>query len=205
MRPGRLPVRWKSLALAVHRRGRVKKPMHHNYLRIAALVPLVGCLVVAVAPATEPWKGPDHLGKARLGMSLAEVQKAYPGLAVDKQEPEASGDLAITLGKVDSEHLPSLGTCALHFQFLDDKLYQIQARCQTEPEKLEQSLVSSFGPAHFKREEPPIWYWRSTATTLIYRRDQRQISLSDNSWAPALFSRALRGTIPRRSPEPTPQ
>lgn len=157
-----------------------------------------GILGLLAAPtigwASEPWKGPDHLGKARLGMSLSELRTRYPNLQVIQPPGAASGpeDIATTLAEVENERIESLGRCSLRFQLLNDKLYQVQARCDRKAEELEAHLRKAYGPPHFTREEPLTWYWRSSASTLIYSREQRQISLADNSWAGALFYRALR-------------
>lgn len=185
----------------------VKRTMLCDCLRgLTRLVAVCASLLPAVGSATEPWKGPEQLGRARLGMSLAELQKVYPQLIIEHQRNEPTpGELSVTVAKVPRERLDNFGNCAVDFQLLNDKVYQIQARCETASEKLERALVSTFGAPHFKREEPRVWYWRSSSSTLTYSPERRQISLADNSWGPTLFLRALRGPAPGATPQPTPQ
>lgn len=173
----------------------------------------LACLVVlelfagrSATLGNEPWKGPDRLGKARLGMSLAELKEAYPSLDEDRFHSETvGGDLKKTSVQVTDELVEPFGKCDVKLEFLNEKLYQAQARCAARAEELEKKLVTTYGPAQLKREEPVIWYWRDAARTLIYSREQRQISLADNSWAVVLFSRALKASATGApAPQPTP-
>jgi hypothetical protein len=188
-----------SLDLFVLLRGR------RGWGRSASGAALVLLLVTHCVTTLAAQELPLGLDKARFGMSLAELEKLYPGLQVAARPATPSaGDLATTVAELASASVEPFGTCSLHFTLLNDKLYQVQARCQTPPEVLEERLVKRFGVAHFKREEPVIWYWRNTATTLTYSRSERQISVADNAWAGALFQRALRGGASAAAPATHP-
>lgn len=171
------------------------------------LIALALFFALPASAQQEGWRGTDRIGKARLSMSLSEIEQEFPSVRTTQTPTtqKLGSDLTSTVIEVPDQQIPPFGKCHLRLQLLNDKLYQVQARCDAATEKLERELVALYGPAHFKREEPVIWYWRNTQCTLTYSQKDRQISLADNSWAPALFSRALRGAATAApAPQPTP-
>ena len=161
---------------------------------------------VAVLAATPRPPLPRGFGKAKFGMSVAQVRRLYPAL-----QPAQGGGAAY----FNSPHLtryliPRVNVTGLkqrvnvELRFWKDQLWTVIVYYGTNPfEEVVQSLSRQYGQATTRGNDPS---WEDSHTTIITAPGQAWYSFSDNAISkdPQEVLRNLLEALQGRRPAPQP-
>jgi hypothetical protein len=98
---------------------------------VFAAILLFALAAAAVTAAEVKFREPTGYGKAKFGMSAAQVKKLYPKLEPAKATAEAAGNAQQLLAVyfLEDQRVGPLKQCKVEFRFYKDELYEIQFRC----------------------------------------------------------------------------
>lgn len=118
---------------------------------------------------------PRGFGKARFGMTVAEVKKIYPAMkSVGDPTPEVAALLAIYT--LEGQSVYSLKPCAVTFQFNPERLHHIALNCGTDM-KVITVLEKRFGEP--TQGMPNNVFWISNSTTVSLNVKSRSFAFID--------------------------
>src|SRR5262249_9783130 len=112
----------RALVQVTHATGRGRRRS-----RPAGLAALA--VLVATTSAVASSGVPVGFGDARFGMAPDAVKRIFPALTQIPGIPSAG----IASARLDGQTFATLSPCELTFNFLDDKLYEIQFDCGRDP------------------------------------------------------------------------
>ncbi len=151
--------------------GDAPPPHHLRLARAAALGVLLSAFAGAAgagAPAL-----PDGFGPIRFGMSVEEVRKLRPALAPRQTAGAApapasavGSPLALESFELADEAVLGLRPCRVGLRFANDRLYQLDFRCDRPGGEVKRALLAAFGPARSAVGSYVHWLTRSRAVTV---------------------------------------
>jgi hypothetical protein len=120
---------------------------------------------------------PHGFGKARFGMSVAEVRTIYPAMtATGSPSPEAAALLAVYT--LDGQSVYGLKPCVVTFQFNPERLHHIAFNCGKDI-KVITALEKRFGDA--TQGMPNNAFWVGDSTTVSLNVKSRNFAFIDKS------------------------
>lgn len=118
---------------------------------------------------------PHGFGKARLGMTVAEVKKIYPAMkAMGNPTPEVAALLAVYT--LDDQSVYGLKPCTVTFRFNPERLHHISFNCGTDM-KVVTVLEKRFGEP--TQGMPNNVFWISDSTTVSLNVKSRNFAFID--------------------------
>lgn len=127
---------------------------------VATLAILLLGVQVALALTNEP----RGFGKARFGMSVAEVKKIFPAMKeMVNPKPEAAALLAVY--KLENQSVYGLKPCIVRLQFDPEKLYQVSFDCGRDI-KVTAALQKQLGNPTQTGENAAFWIGDKTTISL---------------------------------------
>src|ERR1041385_6731935 len=148
-----------------------------NILMSSAVLLLGGVLAASTARAAEH-REPDGFGKAKFGMSLVEIQKAYPPLRDASGPPatlkpgEKPPPFTLRIFELLDHPVGPLKHCRLEFRFLtaiqfpNTELYEIQFHCP-QKDKIVEYLQDQYGPPTKATKEGLEWSGEKAVITEV--------------------------------------
>jgi len=107
---------------------------------------------------------PHGFGKARFGMTVAEVKKIYPAMKeVGNPTPEVAALLAVY--QLEGQSVLGLKPCTVTFQFNPERLHQVAFNCGTDMQVMT-TLEKRFGDPTQGMPNNAFWIGDSTAVSL---------------------------------------
>ncbi len=150
---------------------------------------------------------PQGFGKARFGMSVASVQKLYPGGTFTARST-ARDMVHMEFYKVEKQALGSLKPCSVEFRFAADKLYEIGFDCGRDV-KVVTFLQKRYGNP--QQIEPHGTYWQGQTVVIALNAQTRMFAFANRLLNQAVQQELLRyalshpgGAQATPSPAPTP-
>jgi hypothetical protein len=118
-------------------------------------------VLVATTSAVASSGVPVGFGDARFGMPPDAVKRIFPALTQIPGIPSAG----IASARLDGQTFAGLSPCELTFNFLDDKLYEIQFDCGRDP-KVTAVLEHEFGRPTLRESYGVFWYGEKVVLSL---------------------------------------
>ena len=166
----------------------------------------------ASAAATETMKAPEPtgFGKAKFGMSVAEVRKLYPQLHPSKATEEAvkKGDQVLLIFELENQSVGSLKPCGAQLRFFKGELYEVQFRCPDRA-KVAPYLQKTYGLPTKTTENAAFWMGKHSAVSLAPRSGafgfsdlKRAQAMQSMLWASLQQPQATAGATPPAAATP---
>lgn len=144
-------------------------------------------VALAASSAAAFQNEPAGFGEARLGMSAEAAKRALPGLEPAAGIPPAG----IAYYRLGGQKFRGLEPCALRFNFLDDRLYEIQFDCGRE-QRVADVLEREFGRPTLRESYGIFWYGQQVVLSLS--PGSKVFGLSDRNLMQAAQQAVLRAT-----------
>ncbi len=130
------------------------------------LLPLLATAPVAVHATMDEKAEPDGIGKAKWGMSEAEVKKLYPKIQ-ELPAPTPAEPLPFTLTNYTLEHqsIGPLKDCTVGLRFFNHQLVDGQYNCANK-DKVHDYLMKRFGqPTQINARKVITWVGRKSSVS----------------------------------------
>lgn len=172
--------------------------MRREYLFAAILI----LAAPRVMDAAEKFPEPSGFGKAKFGMSVAQVRKLYPKLQPAKGTEQAAskGQQFVLAYGLENQSVGPLTGCRAQLRFFKDELYEVQFRCPDHDKVID----------YFKKtyEEGPTVvgnsvYWMGQQGAVSLTPKSGVFAFSDVKRTQAMQSALLVG-LGKRLPPQTP-
>ena len=111
---------------------------------------------------------PTGFGKAKFGMSRAQVGKLVPKVHPNTATAAAEGKgapLLMAIYEVEDQSVGPLKKCRAEFRFFKDELYEVQFRCPDRV-KVGQYLQKTYGLPDKMTENAVFWMGKHSAVSL---------------------------------------
>lgn len=120
-----------------------------------------------VSAAADKFVEPTGFGKAKFGMSVAEVHKLYPKMQPTKGTEEAmkKGGQLVLIYDLEDQSVGPLKPCAANLRFFNDELYEVQFHCPDRV-KVGQYLQKTYGEPTRTTEKAVFWMGKHNAVSL---------------------------------------
>jgi hypothetical protein len=120
---------------------------------------------------------PNGFGKARLGMTVEQAQKALPEMKPSRIPPEG-GPALLAIYRADNQSIYGLKPCQMDLYFDPQQLYQISFDCG-RGEKVVAALQKKFGnPTEISERGA---FWRGEHTTVSLNTKARTFAFVDRA------------------------
>jgi len=122
-----------------------------------------------VAAATE-FHEPTGFGKAKFGMSVADVKKVNPKLEPTEamRKLEGKGPQMLAIYELKDQSVGTLKPCQAEFRFFNDELYEVQFHCPDRV-KIGEYLQKTYGEPTKTTEQAAFWMGKHSAVSLAPR------------------------------------
>ena len=118
---------------------------------------------------------PQGFGKARFGMTVAEVKKIYPAMkAVGNPTPEVAALLAVY--SLEGQSVYGLKPCVVTFQFNPERLHHVAFNCGKDMRVIT-TLEKRFGEP--TQGMPNNAFWIGDSTTVSLNTKSRNFAIMD--------------------------
>ena len=124
--------------------------------------------MAASAAAEVKFKEPTGFGKAKFGMSVADVRKVYPQMQATKGTEQVAGkggEAFLLIFELDNQSVGPLKPCKAELRFFQNELYAVNFRC---PDKVQvqQYLQKTYGLPTKTTERSAFWIGEHGAVSL---------------------------------------
>jgi len=131
---------------------------------VFAAILVYAVMMAAVSSAAEvKFVEPAGFGKAKFGMSAAQVTKLYPKLRQEKAIESPTGEAPpMAVYYLDDQRVGTLKQCKVELRFFKDELYEFQFRCP-ERAKVGDYLKKTYGLPTKSTETAVFWMGKQSA------------------------------------------